>query len=155
MKFLLLTLLIPFLNLSLLAEEQDSFDIMERFVKPEKRKPRLKKLIKKRKYKEAHAQFHPDGIKESHIGLKITYDILNAVLTPDSVKKNHYEFLCEDQLRSYPNAKVYSMELCKLLVSFKAHGSIKSSEFEKTKNFIKKTAKKKLYLLSPLEGFVK
>lgn len=144
MKKYLLIIVTVFITFNLFAAEaeENAFEVGET------KKVSIKKLMKEKRYAEALAEFNPDGVQQSHIGVKIVYDVLNTVVN----KTNVSSFYCEPQLLQYPKAQVYSMKICSLLVDYKKQGKLSSESFIECKEFVEKNAKQKKYLMDALES---
>lgn len=147
----ILLIIITFTFNSFAVDEVSDFDLMESVRKPASKKVNMKKLFRKKLFKDAYDHIDPEAVKESHIGIKIIFDVLTALDKPEVIKADEFKFLCEPQLYTYPNAVVYSMEVCKLLVELKKKGTVDKAQVDKVVGFIRKNARKKKFLIHALE----
>lgn len=116
----------------------------------------LKHLIESRQYSEALGQLDKAAVAESHIGIKIVFDVLYVLVNKNRISGEH-EFFCEPQYLGYPNAVnySYSMQICKTLIDYAQKKSISSKSYDGLHKFVKKNSKHKLYLVEALEELVK
>lgn len=106
---------------------------------------RLSKFIDSGKYGKALAMMNPEGLKDSDIGTKTTYDLLRVLVVGRDLDPSG--LFCSESYARFPNSYSYSMKICGAIHEYIKKGEVSSSRKNDLKAFFDENYQNKSYLL--------